>query len=439
MADPASAQQRVQELESHLGELLAMYGDGLTRIHAVLDDQQRAALAQDPVVASVLLMHDLYPVSLEARVHEALDEVRPYLASHDGDVELVALEAGVLRLKLLGSCHGCGASQATLEVAIEDALEAAAPDLVGLEVEGVVEARAITPKTAPADTEWTVLPGADGLARGAHAQLAPDLFVANIAGTLLAYRDACADCGERLSSGMLVGGALTCTSCGVCFDLPRAGRAKDRDGLQLEPVPLLRGGGQIKVAMPRAPETAHEASGCELCGIGVSDDHRHLLHLDERRIVCVCETCWSIRSGDAEYRPTGARRLWLEDFTLSDADWAAFEIPIGLAFMMRSGVNGEIVALYPSPAGATECELDLNAWGRVCAVNPVLDLLEPDAEALIVNRLADPPQHAIVPIDECYRLVGLVKSRWEGISGGRAIDSAVEEFFESLRGKAIAA
>jgi hypothetical protein len=107
--------------------------------------------------------------------------------------------------------------------------------------------------------------------------------------------------------------------------------------------------------------------------------------------------------------------------------------------MMRSGVNGEIVALYPSPAGATECELDLKAWGRVCAVNPVLDRLEPDAEALIVNRLADPPQHAIVPIDECYRLVGLVKSRWEGISGGRAIDSAVEEFFESLRGKAIAA
>jgi Fe-S cluster biogenesis protein NfuA/nitrite reductase/ring-hydroxylating ferredoxin subunit len=435
--DAASAQQRVQELEEHLDELLEMYGEGLTRINAALDDEQRAALAADPVVASVLLMHDLYPVSLETRVREALDEVRPYLASHDGDVELVGLSEGVLRLKLLGSCHGCGASQATLEVAIEDALAAAAPDLVGLEVEGVVEARAVTPKTAPADTEWVVLAGADSVARGAHAQLAPELFVANIAGTLLAYRDACADCGARLSSGMLVGGALTCTSCGVSYDLPRAGRAKDRDGLQLEPIPLLRGGGEIKVAMPKAQEAEH--SGCELCGIGLSDDHRHLLHLDERRIVCVCETCWSIRSGDAEYRPTGARRLWLDDFTLSDADWAAFEIPIGLAFMMRSGVSGEIVALYPSPAGATECELDLAAWERVCAANPVLERLEPDAEALIVNRLADPPQHAIVPIDECYRLVGLVKSRWEGISGGSAIERAVEEFFEGLRGKAIAA
>jgi Fe-S cluster biogenesis protein NfuA/nitrite reductase/ring-hydroxylating ferredoxin subunit len=435
--DAASAEQRVQELESHLDELLAMYGEGLTRINAALDDEQRAALAADPVVASVLLMHDLYPVSLETRVGEALDEVRPYLASHDGDVELVSLDEGILRLKLLGSCHGCGASQATLEVAIEDALQAAAPDLVGLEVEGVVEARTFTPKTAPADTEWVVLSGADSVARGSHAQLAPELFVANIAGTLLAYRDACADCGERISAGMLVGGTLTCTTCGVGYDLPRAGRARDREGLQLEPVPLLRGGGEIKVAMPKAQEAEH--SGCELCEIGLSDDHRHLLHLDERRIVCVCETCWSLRSGDPEYRPTGARRLWLEDFTLSDADWAAFEIPIGLAFMMRSGVNGEIVALYPSPAGATECELDLAAWERVCAANPVLERLEPDAEALIVNRLADPPQHAIVPIDECYRLVGLVKSRWEGISGGSSIDRAVEEFFESLRGKAIAA
>jgi hypothetical protein len=107
--------------------------------------------------------------------------------------------------------------------------------------------------------------------------------------------------------------------------------------------------------------------------------------------------------------------------------------------MMRSGVSGEIIALYPSAVGATECQLELEAWDRLCARNPVLARLEPDAEALIVNRLADPPQHAIIPIDECYRLVGLIKSRWEGISGGRAIEDAVAEFFATLERQAVAA
>ena len=98
--------------------------------------------------------------------------------------------------------------------------------------------------------------------------------------------------------------------------------------------------------------------------------------------------------------------------------WAAFQIPIGLAFMIRSSVTGGIVALYPSPAGATESELDLGAWDELCAANPMLGRLEPDAEALIVNRLSRRAQYAIAPVDEAYRLVGLVKERWAGISGG---------------------
>jgi hypothetical protein len=177
--------------------------------------------------------------------------------------------------------------------------------------------------------------------------------------------------------------------------------------------------------------------GCQLCPSGIAEDHRHLLHLDERRILCVCETCWSVHSGDAEYRPAGVRTLWLEDFDLPDEHWAALQIPIGLAFIMRSSMTGQVVALYPSPAGATESELDLLSWAAMCAANPVLDRLEPDAEALIVNRLADPPQYVLAPIDQCYRLVGLIKSRWEGISGGRAIESAVAEFFAELHERAL--
>ena len=191
-------------------------------------------------------------------------------------------------------------------------------------------------------------------------------------------------------------------------------------------------------ARARAPRPAAKAPAdrnghCNLCPIGLGDQHRHLLHLDERRILCVCETCWSMHSGDAEYRPAGLRTIWLHDFELSDELWAGLEIPIGLTFIMRSTGTGTIVALYPSPAGATEMELDLFSWAAMCAANPILDRLEPDAEALIINRLADPPQYVLAPIDQCYRLVGMIKSRWEGISGGRAIDSAVAEFFDDLR------
>jgi hypothetical protein len=184
-----------------------------------------------------------------------------------------------------------------------------------------------------------------------------------------------------------------------------------------------------------APAPAAEER-CDLCGKPIDADHRHLIHLVERRILCSCESCLALRGGDPELRPTGTRVVWLEGFELDDESWAAFQIPIGLAFFFRSGAGGETAALYPSPAGATECELDLDAWGRLVAANPVLAGLEPDAEALIVNRLTDPPEHAIAPIDECYRLVGLIKTSWEGISGGVGPETAIEGFFAELRERA---
>jgi hypothetical protein len=174
---------------------------------------------------------------------------------------------------------------------------------------------------------------------------------------------------------------------------------------------------------------------CDICGTTIPDDHRHLLHLEERRIVCSCEACWALHSGDAEYRPAGTRTVWLESFDCSEEAWGMFQIPIGLAFFMRSSVTGGVVAFYPSPAGATESELDLDAWAVLEQANPVLGELDPDAEALIVNRLADPAQFVIAPIDDCYALVGLIKSRWEGISGGSALEQAVPAFFEALRSR----
>jgi hypothetical protein len=196
---------------------------------------------------------------------------------------------------------------------------------------------------------------------------------------------------------------------------------------------LAQTGGASRGPGTRAP--AQER--CDLCNTTIPDDHRHLIHLEQRRIVCSCEACWALHSGDAEYRPTGMRTLWLEQFECDQETWGMFQIPIGLAFFMRSSLTGGVVAFYPSPAGATESELNLEPWEQLVALNPVLAELEADAEALVINRLSEPHQHVIAPIDDCYALVGLIKSRWEGISGGSALQEAVPTFFEAMRDRAL--
>jgi hypothetical protein len=190
---------------------------------------------------------------------------------------------------------------------------------------------------------------------------------------------------------------------------------------------------------PRPSPADDSEEQCDLCGRGIPSEHRHMLNLHERQMACVCDTCWAQRSGDAEYRPVGNRTLWLEDFKLPEAIWAAFQIPIGLAFFLHSSVTDCVVALYPSPAGATESELHFASWNGLVELNPVLEGLEPDAEALVVNRMSGQHEFAIAPIDRCYMLVGLIKANWQGISGGTAVADAVESFFGELRAAAVAA
>lgn len=184
--------------------------------------------------------------------------------------------------------------------------------------------------------------------------------------------------------------------------------------------------------MPEGPQPIE--AQCDLCGTSVSEEHRHLLQLDERSIVCVCESCWALRSGDAEFRPVGSRVIWLDSLDLPDDLWARFRIPIGLAFFLRS--QGGVVAFYPSPAGATESEIDTIVFAELESRNPRVQELEPDAEVLIVDRLGDSMRSAIAPTDQAYRLVGLVKTHWQGISGGPGLQNAVDGFFEELREKA---
>jgi hypothetical protein len=193
-------------------------------------------------------------------------------------------------------------------------------------------------------------------------------------------------------------------------------------------------GGQAPAAPPAIADGAPKAEErCDLCGVEVPSEHEHLLHLGDRRILCACATCWAQRSADPDLRPTGSRVVWFDDLELPDEIWARLQVPIGLAFFLRSSSIGGMVAMYPSPAGATESELKLEAWQDLVALNPELESLEPDAEALVVSRISDPPAYVIAPIDECYGLVGAIKVSWEGISGGDAIERAIPTFFERLR------
>lgn len=249
--------------EEMLATMLELYGEGLERIVAALEatPDVRDGLARDGVVASLLLIHGLHPVPLAERVEAALEGVRPYMESHGGGVELLGLEGGVAHLGLRGSCDGCPASASTLELAIREALDEAAPDLEGIEVEGVVEAGGRRPvprsgTSAPAPepgvpSGWMDLPGAEGLAIGEMTQAqvgVVPLLVANVGGTLLAYRNACAGCGAPMHRAELDGGLLTCAGCGRRFELPLAGRAVGED-LQLAPVPLLEDTGRVRVAV----------------------------------------------------------------------------------------------------------------------------------------------------------------------------------------------
>jgi Fe-S cluster biogenesis protein NfuA/nitrite reductase/ring-hydroxylating ferredoxin subunit len=270
------ARELAQEL---VGAVIAMYGDGLRRIVESIESSHEAGqaimdqLSQDGAVASLLLIHDLYPVSLRDRVLEALDTVRPYMESHGGNVELLEIEDGVARLGLQGSCNGCAASQATLELAIKQALEDAAPDLAGLEVEGVapdvtgvalpmadgnrsaqsgLELPVIQAGAAPPAPAWHELKADDEPAPETLVAVTiarTRLVIANVEGSLLAYHDACAACSEPIHDGELVAGALRCNHCGRSFFLPRAGRSIDDERLQLEPVPLLRESDGAKVAL----------------------------------------------------------------------------------------------------------------------------------------------------------------------------------------------
>jgi hypothetical protein len=174
---------------------------------------------------------------------------------------------------------------------------------------------------------------------------------------------------------------------------------------------------------------------CELCDAGLTAEHAHLVEVSIRRLVCACEACSILfdRQGTAKYRRVPRRIQYLADFRLSDEVWEELHLPIDLAFFLHSTPAGRTLALYPSPAGATESLVTLEAWQTLAEANPVLRDFEPDVEALLVNRTKGTRDCYRVGIDACYKLVGLIRARWRGLAGGTQVWDAIGSFFADLK------
>jgi len=305
LIDDQGLQERVARMETLLGEietlpdqnarskaaevvgvLLDLYGEGLARMMEVVaegEERERTfdAFAEDELISHLLLLHGLHPLDLETRVIMALEEVRPYLRSHGGNVKLLGVKEGVARLRMQGSCSGCPSSTVTLRLAIEEAIQKSAPDLEGIEAEGVAE----EPKPAPTivagptlrkkekkrqqedGASWTVVGGLPQLPSGGmlvkEVSDEPVLFL-KLGDDFYAYRHLCPGCGESLEGGGLDEAVLTCWGCSRRYDVRRAGRCLDDSQLHLEPIPLLvdevaveerQGHGRrsiVKIALPSA-------------------------------------------------------------------------------------------------------------------------------------------------------------------------------------------
>ncbi|HXE45875.1 MAG TPA: DUF5947 family protein [Conexibacter sp.] len=175
---------------------------------------------------------------------------------------------------------------------------------------------------------------------------------------------------------------------------------------------------------------------CDLCGEPLAARHRHLVDLDSRRLLCACRACAILfdrpAAGGGRLRLIPTRRRRLDDLRLDATTWARLRLPVELAFLFHSSVAGRTVAFYPSPMGATESELQLDAWDELVAANPALAELEPDVEALLVCHARGMREQWLVPIDDCYALVGLIRSRWRGFGGGEEAWQAIGRFFDDL-------
>jgi hypothetical protein len=190
-----------------------------------------------------------------------------------------------------------------------------------------------------------------------------------------------------------------------------------------------------------APAGAADAERCEICATEVPAEHGHIADLEAATLACACRACYLLftqpSAGRGRYRAVPDRYVRDPAAPLTAADWAALEIPVGLAFFLASGADGRVTGFYPSPAGATECILDLDSWQRLAADHPLLRAAEPDVEAVLICQSAgDGVESFVVPIDACYELAGRMRLHWRGFDGGAEARASIEEFLTRVRSRA---
>lgn len=187
-------------------------------------------------------------------------------------------------------------------------------------------------------------------------------------------------------------------------------------------------------------QPTEEQERCELCDAPIPSAHRHMLELSSGQLLCVCRACAVLfdreGSGGARYKLLPERRLRLTGFRLSDLLWERLAIPVEMAFFFDSSAEQRVLARYPGPIGPVESKLELGAWDEIQEANPVLFDMQQDVEALLVNRTRGARQYWLVPLDDCYALVGLIRTQWRGLGGGKAVWQELERFFAALDDRA---
>jgi Family of unknown function (DUF5947) len=210
-------------------------------------------------------------------------------------------------------------------------------------------------------------------------------------------------------------------------------------------------------AQPQGEQAGSEPEKCELCATGIPAEHGHLADLDHASLLCACRACYLLftkhEAVRGRFRAVPDRYVTDPDHPLSVAEWDELEIPVGLAFFLRSSRAGTVTGFYPSPAGATECRLDLAAWARLTAAHRLLADAEPDVEAVLITRAsaaapgsaasagssvpATPVECFVVPIDACYELAGRMRLHWRGFDGGAEARQAIADFLDGVRSRAV--
>lgn len=310
-----------------LSSILELHSEGLKRLLGRIretspdGDRILQAAIQDDIVASLLLLHGLHPLPLEARIRRALGRARAESHGEAGRIEVLSINQTTIRLRVAGS-------ESLRHLVARAALEAA-PEVEHIEV-------------------------------------------------------------LRSNPSVI-----------------RLGRLVERR------------------------ESNHEQ--CDLCGEALASKHEHLFDIEHRRLRCACTACSVLfDTPSAKIRRIRRQAIGLEGFRISEAQWDALKVPVGLAFFSRSSSLGEVIAAYPGPAGAVEAPVPKPAWEDLVKDNPVLAAIDADTSALLVDRQTAKPTYHVLSIDECYRLTGIIRSRWQGLTGGDGPVRAVKEFFHQL-------